>query len=110
MPQETTVRKEDVATWPRPVRQAIDSIATTMSALLLLVRTRAAESASPIVRAFADRDAIFQDRELLRRETDILRSRDAEIIGDCPPDNRSLVSTGLLLSVARVRRERASYS
>jgi hypothetical protein len=77
MPQKTIVRKEDVATWPRPVRQAIDAIAATMSALFLLARARAADHLSPIIRALAERDAIFHDRELLRREADILRSRDA---------------------------------
>jgi hypothetical protein len=75
MPKQPVVRKEDVATWSRPVRQALDAIATTMSALLFLVRARAADHLSPLIRAFADRDAIFLDRELLRREVALLRAR-----------------------------------
>jgi transposase len=75
MPKKPVVRKEDVATWPRPLRQALDAIATTMSALFLLIRARAADHLSPIIRALADRDAIFWDRELLRREIDLLRAR-----------------------------------
>jgi len=102
MPQKTTVRKEDVATWPRPVRQAIDSIAVALGAVLMLVRARAAESLSPLVRAFADRDAIFQDRELLRREADILRSRDA----DTPPQHRSHYPPESRLAILQLMRLR----
>ena len=75
MPRRPTVRKENVATWPRSVRQAIDAIAVTLNALFLLVRSRAADCASPLVRAFAQRDQIAWDRELLRRETELLRVR-----------------------------------
>jgi transposase InsO family protein len=102
MAEKPTVRKEDVVTWPRPVRQAIDAIAVALGAVLMLVRARAAESLSPLVRAFADRDVIFQDRELLRREADILRSRDA----DTPPQRRSHYPPESRLAILQLMRLR----
>jgi hypothetical protein len=102
MPQKTIVRKEDVATWPRPVRQAIDAIAATMSVLFLLARARAADHLSPIIRALAERDAIFHDRELLRREADILRSRDA----DTPPQHRPHYPPESRLAILQLMRLR----
>jgi transposase len=85
MPKRSpVVRKEDVATWPRNVRQAIDGIAIALSAILALVRAHAADSHSRLVRALAEQDANASDRELLRREADLLRSREA----NTQPQNR----------------------
>jgi len=69
------VHKEHVATWPRPVRQAVDAIATLLSAVFLLARARAADHASRFVRALARDHHRAWREDLLRRESDLLRSR-----------------------------------
>ncbi len=84
MAKRSTVRIEDVVTWPREVRSAVDAIAATLSALLMLVRGRAAGSRSEFVRVLAERDGRAMDCALLSREADILRSRE----GGRAPQNR----------------------
>jgi len=102
MPKRSPVRKENVLTWPRNVRQAVDAIAVALNSVFMLVRSRAADSASPIVRAFAERDHIAWDRELLRREADLLRTR----IAGLPPQSRPHYRPESRLAILQLMRLR----
>jgi len=68
-------RLENVASWPREVRQAVDAIACVLMATLLLVRSRAAAHASRVVRWVARRDRCAWEGALLKRELALLRRR-----------------------------------
>lgn len=108
MPKRAPVRKENVLTWPRSVRRAIDAIATTLNALYLLVHSRGAGSLSSLARARAERDFIAWDRALLRRENDILRSRLARLAPQqrphYPPDSRLAILQLMRLQHWTVKR------
>jgi len=102
MPKRAPIRKENVLTWPRSVRQAIDAIAVALNAVFMLVRSRAADCVSPLVRAFAERDHIAWDRELLRREADLLRARIAVL----PPQSRPHYRPESRLAILQIMRLR----
>ncbi len=72
---DSGVRVNNPSTWPASVLRTLDTIACSLTAVLMLVRSRAAASGSPIVRSFADRDEHAWDAALSKREADILRGR-----------------------------------
>ena len=73
------ISKHNVASWPKTIRQAVDSIAVVFAAVYELARTRAASHPSSTVRAVAQSDNAVFEAKLLEREADILRRNREEI-------------------------------
>lgn len=86
------VNKQNVSTWPKNIRQAIDAIAIMFATVYDLSRTRAASHPSPIIREIAQTDSAISDAHLKDRELGILlRNREGVPARQRPhysPDDR----------------------
>ena len=94
-----TIKSNAVATWPKSILKDLDSIVTVLMAAFMLVRSRAAASGSPIMRALAWQHERASDASLSNREVAVLR-------GSMRPQARPPYAPAARLEIVQIMRLR----